>query len=196
MDSWTLPKALIVGNKSYRIRSDYRAVLDILIAMNDPEIFSPEMTDEEKQFEKIMTMLQILYIDFDSIPEKYYQEVLDKACEFIDCGIKDEGKQKPQLIDWNQDSPIIVPAINKIYGKDIRSLKYMHWWTFLGLYMEIGESTLSTVVSIRNKKNRGKKLDEWEMEFLKSNKNLVILNKKSPYTSEEKKALKKLFGIK
>lgn len=196
MDSWTLPKALIVGNKSYRIRSDYRAVLDILIAMNDPEIFSPEMTDEEKQFEKIMTMLQILYIDFDSIPEKYYQEALDKACEFIDCGIKDEGKQKPQLIDWNQDSPIIVPAINKIYGKDIRSLKYMHWWTFLGLYMEIGESTLSTVVSIRNKKNRGKKLDEWEMEFLKSNKNLVILNKKSPYTSEEKKALKKLFGIK
>lgn len=196
MDSWTLPKALIVGNKSYRIRSDYRAVLDILIAMNDPEIFSPEMTDEEKQFEKIMTMLQILYIDFDSIPEKYYQEALDKACEFIDCGIKDKGKQKPQLIDWNQDSPIIVPAINKIYGKDIRSLKYMHWWTFLGLYMEIGESTLSTVVSIRNKKNRGKKLDEWEMEFLKSNKNLVILNKKSPYTSEEKKALKKLFGIK
>lgn len=196
MDSWTLPKALIVGNKSYRIRSDYRAVLDILIAMNDPEIFSPEMTDEEKQFEKIMTMLQILYIDFDLIPEKYYQEALDKACEFIDCGIKDEGKQKPQLIDWNQDSPIIVPAINKIYGKDIRSLKYMHWWTFLGLYMEIGESTLSTVVSIRNKKNRGKKLDEWEMEFLKSNKNLVILNKKSPYTSEEKKALKKLFGIK
>lgn len=196
MDSWTLPKALIVGNKSYRIRSDYRAVLDILIAMNDPEIFSPEMTDEEKQFEKIMTMLQILYIDFDLIPEKYYQEALDKACEFIDCGIKDEGKQKPQLIDWNQDSPIIVPAINKIYGKDIRSLKYMHWWTFLGLYMEIGESTLSTVVSIRNKKNRGKKLDEWEIEFLKSNKNLVILNKKSSYTSEEKKALKKLFGIK
>ena len=196
MYAWNLPTALNVGGRNYKIRTDYRVILDILAAMNDPDIFEPGMTEGEKQAEKVLTMLQILYIDFDSIPECDWQEAAQKACEFIDCGIKDDGVPKPRLMDWEQDAPIIVPAVNKTCRFDVRSVKYMHWWTFFGYYMEIGESVLSNVVAIRDKKRRGKKLDDREREFYKNNKKLVDLkSKKIERSDEEKEALRKLFGL-
>lgn len=83
---------------------------------------------------------------------KDWQEACQKACEFIDCGIKNDGKPRPRTMDWEQDAPIIIPAVNKVNNAEVRATDYMHWWTFFGLYMEIGESTFSTVVSIRDKR--------------------------------------------
>lgn len=196
MYAWKLPTSIDVGGKNYKIRTDYRVILDILAAMNDPAIFEPDMTQEEMQQEKVMTMLQILYIDFDSMPPRDWKEAAEKACDFIDCGIRDDGKPKPRTMDWEQDAPLIVPAINKSVKIDVRSVKYMHWWTFFGLYMEIGESTFSTVVSIRDKKRRGKKLEKWEQEFYRNNKHIVDLRaKKAERSEEEKEELRKLFGL-
>ena len=100
-------------------------------------------------------------------------------------------------MDWNQDAPILIPTVNKVAGKDIRAEKYMHWWTFLGLFMEIGESTFATVVGLRDKKKRGKKLEKWEQEFYKNNKSLVDLKvKQIERSEEEKEELRELFGLK
>jgi len=89
MSSWELPVSLNVGGKEYAIRTDYRVVLDILSAMNDPDIYEPGMTEEEKKQEQIMTMLQILYEDFYEIPSSDWKEAAEKACDFIDCGMSD-----------------------------------------------------------------------------------------------------------
>lgn len=196
MNAWELPTSLSVGGQDYKIRTDYRVILDILSAMNDPEIFEAGMTEEEKNLERTMTMLQILYEDFELIPTSHWQEAADKAKEFIDCGIKDDGKPKPRLMDWEQDAPLIVPAVNKSSKIDVRSVKYMHWWTFFGYYMEIGECLLSTVISIRDKKKRGKKLEKWEKEFYQANKALIDLKVREQRSEEEKEELRNLFGIK
>ena len=196
MYAWKLPASLHVGSTNYKIRTDYRVILDILAAMNDPDILDSGMTEDEKQAEKVLTMLQILYIDFDRMPPSDWKEASEKACEFIDCGIRDDGTPKPRLMDWEQDAPIIVPAVNKVCNFDVRSVKYMHWWTFFGYYMEIGECMLSTVVSIRDKKRRGKKLEKWEQEFYRNNKHIVDLRaKKAERSEEEKEELRKLFGL-
>ena len=197
MYAWKLPTSLNVGGINYKIRTDYRVILDILAAMNDPDILEPGMTDDERHAEKVLTMLQILYIDFDRIPMSDWTEASEKACEFIDCGLRDDGAPKPRLMDWEQDAPIIVPAVNKVCNFDVRSVQYMHWWTFFGYYMEIGECMLSTVISIRDKKRRGKKLEKWEQEFYRNNKHLVDLkSKKIERSAEEREALRELFGLK
>lgn len=196
MDNWKLPTTIRIGGKDYKIRTDYRAVLDILIAMNDPGIYVG-MIEKEKNTEQAMTMLQILYEDFDSIPQQHWKEAAEQAIEFIDCGFSSDNKPKPRLMDWNQDAPILIPAVNKVAGKDIRAEEYMHWWTFLGLFMEIGESTFATVVGLRDKKKRGKKLEKWEQEFYKNNKSLVDLKvKQIERSEEEKEELRELFGFK
>ncbi len=196
MDTWQLPTTLRAGGKDYKIRTDYRTVLDILIAMNDPDIYAG-MNEQEKNTEQAMTMLQILYVDFDRIPPQHWKEAAEQAIEFIDCGFSSDNKPKPRLMDWEQDAPILIPAVNKVAGKDIRAEEYMHWWTFLGLFMEIGESTFATVIGLRDKKKRGKKLEKWEQEFYKNNKSLVDLKaKQTERSEEEKEELRELFGFK
>ena len=196
MYAWELPTSLEFGGKEYDIRTDYRVIMDLLAAMNDPEIFEPGMTEDEKKIEQTMTMLQILYIDFDSIPPRDYQEAAEKAVDFIDCEIKGDDKPKPRTMDWEQDAPIIAPEISKIAGRDIRIGK-THWWEFFGYYLGIGEGVFSTIVSIREKRRKGKKLEKWEKEFYQSNKSLVDLkSKKIERSEEEKEALQELFGLK
>ena len=198
MDAWRLPTSLEINGKEYRIRTDYRVVLDILSAMNDPDIFEPDMTEEEKNQERVLTLLEILYIDFDELRPRDYEEAMKKGCEFIDCGFReDKKKPRPQLMNWEQDAPVVIPAINKTVGKDVRAEEYMHWWTFFGAYMEVGESTFATIVSIRDKKAKGKKLEKWEEEYYKEHKELVDLRiKKFERSEEEKQELRELFGFK
>lgn len=196
MDAWKLPTSIDVCGKEYSIRTDFRVVLDVLTAMNDPKILSPDMTEDEKQWEKILTMLQILYVDFEDMPPKDWKEAAEKAVDFIDCGIKPGDSPKPRLMDWEHDAPVVIPAINKVAHKDVRSEEYMHWWTFFGLYMEVGESTFSTIVSIREKKRKGKKLEKWEKDFCRDNQKLVDFEKKQKVerSKEEREALDLLFG--
>ena len=75
------------------------------------------------------------------------------------------GKNKARLMDWDKDSSLIASAINKNMGKDIRSVKYMHWWTFMGAYMEISEGLFHEILQIRQKKMNGKKLENGNWNF-------------------------------
>lgn len=191
--AWEFPTSLNIGGVDYEIRTDYRAVLDLLTALNDPDL-----TDTDPQITAYMqsrVILEIMYPDCDNIPAEHIQEALDKVSEFIDMGISDDRK-KPKTMDWEQDAPILIPAINKVLNTEIRAQKYIHWWTFLGAYMEIGESLFSNIVHIRQKKAKGKKLEKWEQDFYKENKSLIDFKQKDQRSSEEKEELRDYFGYK
>ena len=106
---------------------------------------------------------------------------------FVNCGREETKDPGPQLISWQQDAQEIVADVNKVAGQEIRSLPFLHWWTFLGGYMEIGECTFSTIVSIRSKKAKGKKLEKWEEEFYREHYEMIKLPQK--YTKEEQELL-------
>lgn len=188
MNMWELPTSLNVGGKDYEIRTDYRVILDILSSMSDP-LFNDQ--------EKALLMVKILYIDSETIPLKEIPEACKKAKDFIDYIVADDSiKEKPKVMDWNKDAGILIPSINKVFGgNDIRSVPYMHWWTFMGLYMEIGDGTFAQVVNIRQKKAKGKKLEKWEKEFYRNNKSIVDLKEKESRNEEERETLRKLFGF-
>ena len=190
--AWNFPTSLNVGGTDYEIRTDYRAVLDLLAALNDPELTDADET--MSAYMQSQVILRIMFPDCDSIPQEHIQEALDKVAEFIDMGISDDRK-KPKTMDWEQDAPILIPAINKVLNCEIRAQKHIHWWTFLGAYMEIGESLFSTVVHIRQKLAKpGEKLDKWEKEFYKENKSLIEFEKKTQRSEEEKERLRDYFG--
>jgi len=185
---YSLPKSLEVNGTEYSIRTDYRDILRIIEAMNDPDL------DEA---EKAYISFFILYEDFENIPVDSYEEAFKQLVWFIDCG--DDREHKPttqaKLIDFEQDANIMIPAINRVAGKEIRDLEYLHWWTFLGYYMEVGECTFSTVISIRSKRAKGKKLEKWEQEFFNANKDLVLIrHKESEEEKEEKARLNAMLG--
>lgn len=191
MNVWSFPTSLNIGGVEYEIRTDYRVILDLLMALNDPELSDSD--NKMSAYMQSRVILEIMFPDWDNIPKEYIQEALDKVAEFIDMGIGDDSK-KPKTMDWEQDAPIIIPAINKVLNKEIRAEKYMHWWTFLGAYMEIGEGLFSNVIHIRQKKAKGKKLEKWEQEFYKENKSLIDFQHKEKRSNEEKEMLRDYFG--
>ena len=169
-----LPSTLEVGGKLYKIRTDFRDILTIMLAFSDPEL------DER---EKYAVMLTILYEDHD-IPAEDVPEAIERAIWFLDCGQTNEDKKPPRkVMDWEQDESILFPSINKVAGKEVRAVEHMHWWTFMGYFMEIEDGTFSTVLSIRQKRSRGKKLEKWEQEFYRNNRALCDL--KTRYPAEE-----------
>ncbi len=188
MDVWELPKKLNINGNDYDIRTDYRVILDIINAMNDPEL---------EEDEKWLACLTILYIDFDKMPQSDFIEACKQAKAFIDMGLSEEEKKRksPKLMDWEQDAQLIIPAVNKVIGSEVRAVEYMHWWTFLSAYMEIGECTFSHILNIRTKKSKGKPLEKWEQDFVRENGALVNLKKKLTVEEiEEERLIEEMFG--
>lgn len=159
-----LPKSLIVEDKEYPIRSDYRDILTILLAFNDPLL-----DDEEKSF----VFMSVLFPDFPNIETEHVESLYKQGLEFIDAGVPKGRDSSEPLVYWEQDAPLIFAAINKNVKTEIRNMEYLHWWTFLGYFMEIGESLFSTVLGVRQKKAKNEKLDEGEKKFLRENDHLV-----------------------
>lgn len=178
-----LPKTLNVNGVERAIRSDFRVALRIFQALNDIEL---------KPYEKVIVLLDSLYEDFCEFAFEEYETALKEAVFFLDGGkeYKETTRAAKKIIDWEQDEQIIFASINKVATKEIRELEYVHWWTFLGYFSEISEGLFSTVVNIRSKKNKGKKLEKWEQDFYKNNKDLIDL--KRTYTEEEKEEMKRL----
>lgn len=174
-----LPTSLTVNGRRFAIRTDFRDILNIISAFNDPEL-----EDSEKLFVCLFT----LYKNFDGLKKEDYEEAYKEALRFIDCGKgkNPDGKQ-PRVMDWEQDEQILFPAINSVAGCEIRAKKYVHWWTFVGYFMEIHEGVFSQVVSIRQKKAKGKKLEKWESEFWRSNKDLCVIKQKLSKKEQEER---------
>lgn len=185
MAAWDLPYSLNVGGVDYEIREDFRAVLDILTAFGDDELTAEEKTQ---------AMIEILYYPALPPPETL-GEAAEAARWFIDCGITREDEQPTaRTMDWEQDAGIIFPTINKIAGFETRGRQTIHWWTFYGWFMEIGDGLFSQVLSIRQKLTKGKKLEKWEQEFLRNNPKLCELKGATDEVQEDYKFFANLLG--
>lgn len=188
---YSLPTTIQIGGIELSIRNngDYRMVLDAFSALNDEEL---------NKEERIYCALIIFYSDFDSVDDvnefPYLEDAIQEMFNFFNAGIPESNKKSPKLIDWEGDEGIIMPAINNVAKQEVRLLDYLHWWTFMGYYMSIGESTMSTVVSIRDKVVKGKKLEKWEREYKSSNPQYFNWNHKSADDLEAEQWLKEVWN--
>ena len=184
-----LPTKLNVNGTDRAIRTDFRIALLIMQAYNDPELIEDDVAHEKTE-----AMLECLYEDLDDIGQEDIVSAIEQAVWYLDGGgiqsSNSKYKKSKKIMDWEQDEQIIFSAINKVAGFETRSVEYMHWWTFLGYFNEIGEGLFTTVINIRQKKNKRKKLEKHEEEFYKENRHLVDI--KQRYTPEEQAEIDRL----
>ena len=182
--SWQLPMSAEIGGKSYGIHGDFRDVLEIFTYLDDPAL--PE-------YLRWRIALALFYEE--EIPPEHAREAMDYLVWFLGCGREETSAPGPKLIDWKQDEQTIAADINKVAGREVRALPFLHWWTFMSYFHAIGEGQLSTLVSIREKLLRGKRLEKWEQEYYRKNKALVELKQRlSPEEQAEKERLQQLLG--
>ena len=191
---YALPITVNINEEVYTIREkgDYRMVLDCFTALNDVEL---------SESERIIISLFIFYSDFTSVEdvlrldEETLVQLINKMFDFMNCGGQQAGsKTNFKAIDWENDEQIICSAINNVANTEIRSIEYCHWWTFMGYFCAIGESLLSTVVGIRNKIAKGKKLEKYETEFRRDNPQYFIWDSRTLQQKEDDKLLNELWN--
>ena len=177
-----LPRTLNINGTDRTIRSDFRTALLIFQAFNDSEL-----SDQEKT----IVLLECIYEEPESIGQEDFELAVKQAIWFLDGGDNTSNKESSKkLMDWEQDEQLVFSAVNKVAGHETRTIEYIHWWTFLGYMREMGECLFNTVVSIRNKKNKRKKLEKHEEEFYKENRHLIDI--KVRYTPEEQAEIDRL----
>ena len=165
----SLPRTLDVHGKRYEIRTDFRSILRVIAAFND---------DELSDAEKLYVCLRQVYKEFESIPHDDYTEAYERAVWFINCGEDNKpDSHKAKTVDWIKDEGLIFPAINQVAGQEVRLTEYMHWWTFMGYFQSIDrESTYGYILTLRQKRAKGKKLEKWENEFWNNNREMCDLH--------------------
>lgn len=178
--NFDLPKSVSFGDETHAIRYDFRVILEIITMLQDADLSGADKTE---------ALLDMFYLEPDEVRD--VQSAVNAAFDFIEAGSRRKKKSK-RLMDWEQDWDYIIAPINRVLGFDARGVEYdkdnntggVHWWTFLGAYMEIGGDCLyAQIVSIRDKRSRNKKLEKYEREWAKRNSDLVQL--RSKYTEAE-----------
>jgi hypothetical protein len=166
---YRLPTKVKVNDLEFNIRErgDFRMVLDCFKALQDEEL---------SEDYRVLASLLIFYNELNSLEdlreyEPHINELTKEMFRFINGGEDNSpgAERDVTLVDWEQDSQLVCAAINNVSHQEIRALEYLHWWTFLGYYMSVGQSVLSTVVSIRDKIAHHKKLEQWEKDFKRDN---------------------------
>jgi hypothetical protein len=167
-----LPYSLVVNGEERAINCDFRDIILICNAFNDPELTNSEKT---------LIMLNNLYVD-DWLNFGNVEEAIKQASWFIDWGkeYKETTENSPKIMDWEQDYNLIISAVNnKANVIDVRELEFVHWWTFLGYFSDRGECQFSSITDLRDKIAKGKKLDTWEKEIIRENRDQIILKNKN-----------------
>lgn len=185
MSAWELPTTVDVCGQTFAIRSDFRAVLDALAALADPEL---------SQQEQYLVCLEIMYPDWQALPDA--NAALRAAFTFINAGREESSaKHLPRLVDWEQDAPLIAADINKAAGCEVRALPYLHWWTFMAWFNSIGDGQLATLLRVRSKLRHGQKLQPWEQDYYRKNKAMVDLRPRlNPAEIAERQRLQRLLA--
>lgn len=192
---YSLQTTISVNQASFGItdKGDFRMVLDCFRALND---------DELSDTEKMYACLIIFYEDINDIEDldkyaDYIEELQTEMMKFFNGG-EDEpqgAKSNYRLIDWDKDSNLICSAINNVANTEIRTLEYLHWWTFLGYYLAVGECALSTVVNIRQKIAKDIKLEDYEKKFRKENPEYFNIDLRSAEQKEADDYIRRLWGV-
>lgn len=176
MNKYSLPTSVEINGVECPFNSDFRDILKIFEIFNDPDL---------TENERVYVALKYFYTTEDYAEN--VEEAVDEMLHFVtmsDTNEKQNSEHSKPLYSWEQDYNIIIAPINNILGFDVRGKEYLHWWTFLSAFMEIGESTFNTYVGIRDKLNRGKKLEKYEEKILKDNRDRIILKKKVDSTTQ------------
>ena len=173
--NFSLPDTVTISDIEYRIRTDFRTILEIFVMLDDPDLTDADKTE---------ALLRMFHIERPPDAEAALQAFID----FVDprSSQKKERKKQSPLIDWQQDFDLMVAPINHILGFECRSADYLHWHTFLAAYLEIPpESVFARVLRVREKLRTGKKLEKYERSWYSKNRDLVHLKPKFSKAEEE-----------
>lgn len=132
-----LPYFVYLGNKKYKVNTDYRCMVRFEKRMQDGRL---------SKSKKIFLSLKDFYpAFFEILDEGLIKEAIDKMLWFYKCGKDDsqlrKGKRRSRqqnIYDYDFDDYYIFGAFYHDYGIDLTK-DYVHWWKFKGFMASLSD---------------------------------------------------------
>ena len=171
---------LINGGLPYEIDGvaispDFRNMLRVEAISADSEL---------NQTQKFALMLNQLYPE---LPEDYTW-AFEKLIWFLNRGNMPSEDDAPQAkkakkgYDFTQDASLIFSAFFAVYGIDLASVSFLHWWSFLAMFEGLPEDTLMKKVMCWRTCDTSKLSKEEKKHILEMRKHFAI---KQPETKRK-----------
>jgi hypothetical protein len=139
----TLPETVVIDGLEYKLNTDFRAALRVIMAFEDVELTG---------YEKQVILIKVLYQQ----PPALLQEAVEKANWFLNGGKTGSTESDgTRLYSFAKDADFIFAAFRQTHGIDLRRAE-LHWWEFMALFMDLGsETTFSSLISLRKRVKNG-----------------------------------------
>lgn len=134
------PSSIIVKGEKIPIITDFRDYVRLIDTLK-----SDELRPQERQYfvslyfkrqpPNMVNALEAL-IDFVTM-----KSLKNDSCEENNSQFEDEEQPKKAVYSFEIDYPFIFSAFLQVYGINIRTIPYMHWWEFRLLFEGLPEDT-------------------------------------------------------
>ncbi len=139
------PETVEVGGKEYGIVTDFREWIKFMELLRSIEQFTPRILnmilewyvdDRPEDVVASVTALQKFLC-----AEEINQEGKERSAEDWEDGTEAEAGSPAEAFSFRQDAICIYSAFMEVYGIDIETIPYMHWWKFLVLFWGLPADT-------------------------------------------------------
>lgn len=126
------PEYAKIGNKKYKINTDFKIALECNEIAEDDTI---------SDYERALAIIYKLYGDEGLNNKQDWQKLLEIASKFLRCGMEETKSNNKQDMDFIQDYKFIQASFKSDYGIELSN---MHWYDF---YMYLNGLTDKCILS-------------------------------------------------
>ena len=172
------PKYVKIGEKKYKINTDFR------VAIECQEI---ALDDSIGDFERALAIIYKLFGDDGLDDSNNYEKLLELAQKYLSCGKKVDNKtnEEPDM-DFIQDMPYIKASFRSDYNINLDD-EEMHWWEFYDLMNGLSNSEMGNCCVL----NRIRNLRTFDTKDIKDPKELAKINEAKKQVALKKREVKK-----
>lgn len=172
------PKYVKIGEKKYKINTDFR------VAIECQEI---ALDDSIGDFERALAIIYKLFGDDGLDDSNNYEKLLELAQKYLSCGKEVDKKtnEEPDM-DFIQDMPYIKASFRSDYNINLDE-EEMHWWEFYDLMNGLSNSEMGNCCVL----NRIRNLRTFDTKDIKDQKELAKINEAKKQVALKKREVKK-----
>lgn len=172
------PKYVKIGEKKYKINTDFR------VAIECQEI---ALDDSIGDFERALAIIYKLFGDDGLDDSNNYEKLLELAQKYLSCGKEIESKKNEEPdMDFIQDMPYIKASFRSDYNINLDD-EEMHWWEFYNLINGLSNSEMGNCCVL----NRIRNLRTFDTKDIKDQKELAKINEAKKQVALKKREVKK-----
>lgn len=172
------PKYVKIGEKKYKINTDFRVAIECQEIALDNNI---------GDFERALAIIYKLFGDDGLDDSNNYEKLLELAQKYLSCGKEIDSKtnEEPDM-DFIQDMDYIEASFMSDYNIDLQNAE-MHWWKFYNLINGLSNSEMGNCCVL----NRIRNLRTFDTKDIKDQKELAKINEAKKQVALKKREVKK-----